>query len=432
MYISAVCVRWVPPKMHRDTVAVLAVVGALLLWGGAATAVHAPTTQSSAESVDGVVADALQDEMQTNASVTFDDQDASGDAVTVQSVTVPDGGYVAIHDSALLEGDAVGSVVGVSEYLEPGTHENVSVTLYDGVVGADFSNTSAPNGTETFVAMPHEETGDNDTFAFVATNGSQDGPYMTDGEPVVDDASVTFGAAEEPDRGVVVDSLDAPAYAATNATVAVNATVENTGDENRTEDVAFRLEGGDLDVVVHENVTVGAGETADVSFEVDTTGVPEDEYIHGVTTYSSSEFTTITVTDDANVAFDDQETDGSTVSVDGLFVPDGGYVAIHDSSLLEGDAVGSVVGVSEYLDAGYHEDVTVALFENVEGADFDDRELADGETLVAMPHMETTDDTTYDFVASDGEDDGPYVTDGDAVVDDGNVTLVTDDEAGDE
>jgi hypothetical protein len=385
--------------------------------------VQAPATQTPGERVDGVVADAVQENQTQNASVAFGDQNTSDGAVTVQNVTVPDGGYVAVHDSTLLDGDAVGSVVGVSEYLDAGTHENVTVTLYEGVAGADFSNASAPNASETLVAMPHLETSNNTTYDFVASNGSQDGAYVTDGDAVVDAGNVSFDL----DRGVVVDSLDAPAYAATNTTVTVNATVENTADENRTEDVAFRLGGGGLDVVAHQNVTVGAGETANVSFDVNTTDVPAGEYAHAVTTYNSSAFGAVTVTDNATVAFDEQATDGSNVSVSDVFVPESGYVAVHDSTLSDGDAVGSVVGVSEYLAAGYHENVSVTLFEGVEGATFDGRELADNETLVAMPHLETSNNTTYDFVASNGSQDGPYVTDGDAVVDAGNVTLVADD-----
>jgi len=51
--------------------------------------------------------------------------------VTIDNVTVPEGGYVAIHDQFLFEGDVIGSVVGTSEYLEAGSHENVTVTLFN-------------------------------------------------------------------------------------------------------------------------------------------------------------------------------------------------------------------------------------------------------------------------------------------------------------
>jgi hypothetical protein len=40
-----------------------------------------------------------------------------------------------------------------------------------------------------------------------------------------------------------------------------------------------------------------------------------------------------------------------------------------------------------------------------------------------MPHLDTDADEVYDFVASEGADDGPYVADGSAVTDAANVTV---------
>lgn len=49
--------------------------------------------------------------------------------MTVGSATLPEGGFVVVHDAEqLAAGDAVGSVVGVSTYLAPGTSENVTET----------------------------------------------------------------------------------------------------------------------------------------------------------------------------------------------------------------------------------------------------------------------------------------------------------------
>ncbi|MFC3477974.1 DUF7282 domain-containing protein [Halobacterium litoreum] len=396
--------------MNVRRLAVIAVVGALVLWGGATAATASHATATTDTTVDATTATVQE----ANATVAFDDQTVEDGTVTVRNVTLPEGGYVTIHDDTLFEGDALGSVVGVSEYLDAGTHENVTVTLYEGVSGADFENATPPNGSEVLVAMPHLETGDDETYDFVATNGSEDGPYTTGGQAVVDSAKVTFGDAEETrTRGIVVSNLVAPNYAAPNSTVTVEATLVNEDPAERTEDVAFRLEGGSVDVVVHERVTVPANNETTVTFEVDTTGVPTDEYIHGVTTYNSSEFATITVTENAQVDIDEQETNGSTVTVDEAYLPEGGYVTIHDSSLLDGEVTGSVVGVSEYLEPGHYENVEVTL----------DEAMAEDDTLIAMPHLETTDDETYDFVDSEGEDDGPYVTNGQPVTDAANVTV---------
>jgi len=133
--------------------------------------------------------------------VAFADQAAANGTVTVENVTVPEGGYVVIHDDALLEGDALGSVVGVSAYLEAGSHENVSVALFEGVAGVDFGNASAPNGTETLIAMPHQETTGDETYDFVASDGADDGPYTVDGEPVLDFAAGSEQSAGAGDDG---------------------------------------------------------------------------------------------------------------------------------------------------------------------------------------------------------------------------------------
>jgi len=136
--------------------------------------------------------------------------------------------------------------------------------------------------------------------------------------------------------------------------------------------------------------------------------------------------------DSAMVTFDDQESTGTSVTVAKAMLPEDGYIAIHDSSLLDGAVLDSVIGVSEYLEAGTHEDLQVHLF-NVKGADFDMETLDEDQALIAMPHRETNDNETYNFVSSGGEEDGAFTKDGSAVVDKGMVTVVEEmDEEGEE
>jgi hypothetical protein len=115
----------------------------------------------------------------------------------------------------------------------------------------------------------------------------------------------------------------------------------------------------------------------------------------------------------AAVEFSDQSTDGTAVVVDSARLDDGGFVTIHDSTLLDGDALGSVVGVSEVLDAGSYENLTVEL----------DDPLVEGDTLIAMPHRDSNDDGSYGFVETGGDVDGPYSFDGSAVTDDADVQV---------
>jgi len=272
----------------------------------------------------------LEAPAETSASVVFEDQTSDGTTVTVANATLPDDGYVAIHDSSLLDGEVVGSVIGVSEYREAGTYENLNVTLFD-VAGAEFNETALTEN-DTLIAMPHEETGTNTVYDFVATDGMEDGPFLADGQPVTDSAAVTV----EPGPNVTEP----------------NATAQ------------------------------------------------------------------------ASVVFENQTSDGTTVTVANATLPDDGYVAIHDSSLLDGEVVGSVIGVSEYQEAGTYENLTVTLF-GVPGAEFNETVLTENDTLVAMPHEETDNNTVYDFVATDGMEDGPFLVDGEPVVDSGLVTIAT-------
>jgi hypothetical protein len=152
-----------------------------------------------------------------DATVAFANQSSNGTVVTVDTATLPDGGFVAVHDQSLLEGDAVGSVVGSSAYLEPGTAENVTVELDEPL-----------DANGTLIAMPHRDTNENEVYDFVTSNGTEDGPYTVDGDPVTDAAAVTVA----PDDGaappvnatldVVDQSGDGTTLAVTNASADTN------------------------------------------------------------------------------------------------------------------------------------------------------------------------------------------------------------------
>ena len=114
----------------------------------------------------------------------------------------------------------------------------------------------------------------------------------------------------------------------------------------------------------------------------------------------------ITSAPTATVSISDQESDGSEVVVDSAQLSQGGFIAIH-----VGNASGDVIGHSEYLEAGSHEDITVTL-DTPQDGDF---------TAVAMPHLDTNDNQAYDF--SGGSTDGPYTSNGSAVVESANVTV---------
>ncbi|EMA08983.1 PGF-CTERM protein/surface glycoprotein [Haloarcula vallismortis] len=122
---------------------------------------------------------------------------------------------------------------------------------------------------------------------------------------------------------------------------------------------------------------------------------------------------TIVEGETATVSISDQESDGSEVTVDSTQLSAGGFIVIHDSSLLEGEVEGSVIGSSEYLEAGSHEDITITL----------DEPMDENFTAIAMPHLDTNGNEEYDFPDADG----PYTGADGAVTDDANVTVIAED-----
>lgn len=136
---------------------------------------------------------------QPRASVAISDQDSDGTSVVVDRVELSEGGFATIHDETLeTEVDPIGSVVGVSDVLEPGEHENVDVQLYAGVPGADFEADASLQDGDRVIAMPHIDTNDDGEYDFVTSEGAEDGPYVgEEGNPVIDDATVTVDGATD-------------------------------------------------------------------------------------------------------------------------------------------------------------------------------------------------------------------------------------------
>lgn len=101
-------------------------------------------------------------------------------------------------------------------------------------------------------------------------------------------------------------------------------------------------------------------------------------------------------------SFPPQATGGHIVIFPEVYVPQGGYAAVHDATRLSGNVLGSVIGVSGFLAPGQHRNVAVELSFN------GSRGINASQTLVGMIHRETNNNTSYDFVSSQGAADGPY------------------------
>ncbi|WP_276260459.1 DUF7282 domain-containing protein [Haloglomus litoreum] len=134
------------------------------------------------------------------ATVTFNDQQQMGDTVLVESVRLPNGGFVTIHDSTVAD-DPFGSVRGTSNYLESGTSADINITL---------DEPASESGQ--FFAMPHRDTDGDETYDFVSSNGDDDGPYLNaDGQIVLDAAQIQVGGMDTPtDTPTETDEPDTP------------------------------------------------------------------------------------------------------------------------------------------------------------------------------------------------------------------------------
>lgn len=119
------------------------------------------------------------------------------------------------------------------------------------------------------------------------------------------------------------------------------------------------------------------------------------------------------------VSFADQASDGTTVTVDGVYLPEGGFVVIHDEDPADGDSPTDVIGASEYLEPGFHNSVEVELDEG--------EELEADQTVYAALHMDTDDNETFDYTTTAGIEDEPYTRDGSAVSAEAEITVETED-----
>jgi hypothetical protein len=105
---------------------------------------------------------------QPTASVVFGNQTLRNGTLVVQRARLPDGGFVVAHNASYQRGaNPVTSVVGISKYLAPGNHTNVTLDVAPGAL----------NQTQVVTVRPARDTNENRRYDFVRSGGFQDVAY---------------------------------------------------------------------------------------------------------------------------------------------------------------------------------------------------------------------------------------------------------------
>lgn len=217
---------------------------------------------------------------------------SDGRAVTVPGAFLSAGGFLAVHDGRLLDGerteigddDLIDTFLGVSPYLAPGDSEDVTVRLDEPL-----------SGNATVVVVPYRDVDGDEAFGFVQTQGETDGPFLaSDGAPVADGGVVFVGERAR----FEITGFDFPASVSRSEIVAGTVRVTNTGEAPGTGVVGVRIDGDDaLDdaPVFREETTLDPNETVTLEFRVPTDFVPLGNSTVVVFTDDDERTTTVSV-----------------------------------------------------------------------------------------------------------------------------------------
>ncbi|PSP60696.1 hypothetical protein BRC76_07505 [Halobacteriales archaeon QH_8_67_36] len=266
-----------------------------------------PENETPTEDGIGVPADNETDE--ANASLTFEDQESNGTTVTVSNVTLNQSGYVVIHDGSLANGETIDSVIGVSDYLPAGEHDNVTVTLFD-VPGANYTsdgmqtsptddetaNDTEPRleGTQELTAMLHVESSVNQMGALQQEETNE---TPTEGEALTPETNETptEGEALTPETGTETETP---------------ATAEQTPEsDNQTMESDDQTAAAENQTMESDNQTAAAGnQTMDSDNRTDMAENQTFDFVETVSLLDPPVLVNDTpVTDTANVTVEDAE-----------------------------------------------------------------------------------------------------------------------------
>jgi membrane-bound metal-dependent hydrolase YbcI (DUF457 family) len=141
-----------------------------------------------------------QSQNASGTGVEFANQSSNGSAVVVESVTLSQPGFVAIHGAGYATGPAPAesSIIAVSERLPAGTHHNVTVDVSHAPPGNPPGlNRSRLNESRTLAAVVYRDTNSNQRFDFVRSFGKTDSAVVSGGTVVSNTARVSVPTSPE-------------------------------------------------------------------------------------------------------------------------------------------------------------------------------------------------------------------------------------------
>ncbi|WP_226038956.1 hypothetical protein [Natrinema sp. DC36] len=343
------------------------------------------------------------DRLEGTASIDVPDQESNGEQVTIEDVSLSEGGFVAIYEGLAVDADP-DAIIGVSDYLEAGDHENVTIELDDPI-----------SSSGSIVAVPHHDTNDDGTFQYAESDGEEDVPYVTGaGAPVIDGAFVTVAdEPDEPDEATATLSVadqqgDGETLTVDEANASVPYAVTASYGNGTVQSDTFAAGEGVT------NLSLGLEPPLEANATVDVSVVGEDGT---VLANDSLEYTVANDTGEngtnepeASLSVDNQTGDGETLTVDAASasVP---YVltAEYDGQRVESDEIEANATVSdEVLDLEPPLEANATVDVSVRAA-ADDTVLANDSIEYAVEEPDP-DEPTANLSVADQTGDGETLT----------------------
>lgn len=273
--------------------------------------------------------------------------------------------------------------------------------------------TVVPSIADQLARLPSGLTGGSFTQVDELGSSSGVGGFLTAGAPGGDQSYTVFAPTDEAVGALgavptqATDPDEPPTSSVRADLLKYHAVASKVGSGDLSTGSVGTLFGGQtIDVDVSGPVTINGSATV-LGTDFPTLG---NGFVHTIDEVLLPSTASADFTDRTTDPLDGGPTDPDTLEVDGSFIPDGGgFVVLHDSTSLADDgAITSIVGVSDYIAPNsVANSVEVPL----------DEAISDTTTVGAMPHEDTNDNQSYDFVTSGGAEDTPYTLEGAPVLD---------------